>query len=86
MPCCGRRWSFTKLFLILIFLSYRKVLYLTIVDLTLIYKNALKTAEMNGKRAKICYFSHIKQNSIAEIVSTMEYFLVERVVCKLNRD
>ena len=39
-------------------------------------KNALKTAEMSGKRAKIRHFSYIKQNSIAEIVSTMELFLV----------
>ena len=31
---------------------------------------------MSGKRAKISCFSHIKQNSIAEIVSTMESFLV----------
>ena len=39
-------------------------------------KNALKTAEKSGKRAKIRHFEHIKQNSIAEIVSTMESFLV----------
>ena len=31
---------------------------------------------MSGKRAKMSHFSHIKQNSIAEIVSTMESFLV----------
>jgi hypothetical protein len=39
-------------------------------------KNALKTAEKSGKKAKISCFSHINQNSIAEIVSTMESFLV----------
>ena len=38
-------------------------------------KNALKTAEMSGKRTKIGHFPYIKQNSIAEIVSTMESFL-----------
>ena len=37
-------------------------------------KNALKTAEMSGKRAKTRHFPYIKQNSIAEIVSTMESF------------
>ena len=41
-----------------------------------IRKNALKTAEKSGKRAKIGHFPYIKQNSIAEIVSTMESFLV----------
>ena len=30
---------------------------------------------MSGKRAKIELFSYIKQNSIAEIVPTMESFL-----------
>ena len=30
---------------------------------------------MSGKRAKIDHFPYIKQNSIAEIVSTMESFL-----------
>ena len=39
-------------------------------------KNALKTAEMSGKRAKIGCFPYGKQNSIAEIVSTMESFFV----------
>ena len=39
-------------------------------------KNALKTAEMSGKGAKMRHFPYIKQNSIAEIVSTMESFLV----------
>jgi len=39
-------------------------------------KNALKTAEISGKRAKMSRFRHIKQNSIAEIVSTMESFFV----------
>ena len=34
---------------------------------------------MSGKRAKIRHFEHIKQNSIAEIVSTMESFLVAEV-------
>ena len=38
-------------------------------------KNAHKTAEMSGKRAKMRHFPYIKQNSIAEIVSTMESFL-----------
>ena len=38
-------------------------------------KNALKTAEMSGKRAKTGCFPYRKQNSIAEIVSTMESFL-----------
>jgi hypothetical protein len=38
-------------------------------------KNALKTAEKSGKKAKIGHFPYIKQNSIAEIVSTMELFL-----------
>ena len=38
-------------------------------------KNALKAAEMIGKRAKTGHFPYIKQNSIAEIVSTMESFL-----------
>jgi hypothetical protein len=38
-------------------------------------KNALKTAEMSGKRAKIRHFPYRKQNSIDEIVSTMESFL-----------
>ena len=31
---------------------------------------------MSGKRAKIGHFPYRKQNSIAEIVSTMESFLV----------
>jgi hypothetical protein len=30
---------------------------------------------MSGKRAKMRYFPYIKQNSIAEIVSTIESFL-----------
>ena len=34
---------------------------------------------MSGKRAKMRYFPYIKQNSIAEIVSTMELFLVAEV-------
>ena len=34
---------------------------------------------MSGKRAKTSCFSHIKQNAIAEIVSTMESFLVAGV-------
>ena len=34
---------------------------------------------MSGKRAKIGNFPYRKQNSIAEIVSTMEYFLVAKV-------
>ena len=44
-----------------------------------IRKNAPKTAETSDKRAKMWQFSHIKQNSIAEIVSTMESFLVAEV-------
>ena len=39
-------------------------------------KNALKTAEISGKRAKIGHFTYRKQDSIAEIVSTMESFFV----------
>ena len=42
-------------------------------------KNALKSAEMSGERAKMSRFWYIKQNSIAEIVSTMESFLVAGV-------
>ena len=42
-------------------------------------KNAVNAAEMSGKRAKMRYFPYIKQNSIAEIVSTMESFLVAEV-------
>ena len=42
---------------------------------TFVIKSALKTAEMSGKRAKTGHFPYIKQNSIAEIVSTMESFL-----------
>ena len=38
-------------------------------------KNALKTAEMSGKRTKIGQFPYRNQNSIAEIVTTMESFL-----------
>ena len=38
-------------------------------------KNALKTAEISGKRAKTSRLGHIKQNSIAETQSTMESFL-----------
>ena len=34
---------------------------------------------MSGFRAKIVHFSYRKQNSIAEIVSTMESFLVAEV-------
>ncbi len=34
---------------------------------------------MSGKRAKIGHFPYRKQNSIAEIVSTMESFLVAGV-------
>ena len=34
---------------------------------------------MSGKRAKMKRLSYIKQNSIAEIVSTMELFLVAGV-------
>ena len=44
-----------------------------------IRKNALKTAELSGKRAKMRHFPYRKQNSIAEIVSTMESFLVAGV-------
>jgi hypothetical protein len=51
-------------------------------DLSFFKKNALKTAEMSGKRAKYRHFSYIKQNSIAETQSTMESFWVERVRCK----
>ena len=40
-----------------------------------IRKNVLKNAEISGKRAKIGHFPYRKQNSIAEIVSTMESFL-----------
>ena len=42
-------------------------------------KNALKTTEKSGERAKYRHFPYIKQNSIAEIVSTMESFLVAEV-------
>ena len=42
-------------------------------------KNVHKTAEMSGKRAKIGHFTYRKQNSIAEIVSTMESFLVQEM-------
>ena len=38
-------------------------------------KIAPKIDEMSGKRAKMSGFPYIKQNSIAEIVSTMESFL-----------
>jgi hypothetical protein len=41
-----------------------------------IRKNALKTAKISGKRAKIGHFPYRKQNSIAETRSTMEYFFV----------
>ena len=41
-----------------------------------IRKNALKNTEMSGFRVKKRHFPYIKQNSIAEIVSTMESFLV----------
>ena len=41
-----------------------------------IRKNALKTTENSGFRAKYRHFPYIKQNSIAEIVSTMESFWV----------
>ena len=41
----------------------------------LIRKNTLKTTENSGFRAKTRRFPYIKQNSIAEIVSTMESFL-----------
>ena len=44
-----------------------------------IRKNAPGTTEMSGKRAKTRRFPYIKQNSIAEIVSTMESFLVAGV-------
>ena len=42
----------------------------------MIQKSALQTTEMSGFRAKTRHFLYIKQNSIAEIVSTMESFLV----------
>ena len=44
-----------------------------------IRKNTLKTTEMSGQRAKMRRFPYRKQNSIAEIVSTMESFLVAGV-------
>ena len=53
--------------------------------IVLIRKNTLKTAEKSGKRAKTGHFPYIKQNSIAEIVSTMESFFVAGVGSKLNR-
>ena len=40
-----------------------------------IRKNAPGTTKKSGFRAKIRLFPYIKQNSIAEIVSTMEAFL-----------
>ena len=39
-------------------------------------KNAPGTTEKSGQRVKYGQFPYIKQNSRAEIVSTMEYFLV----------
>ncbi len=45
-------------------------------------KNALETTEMSGFRSKKSCFEYIKQNSIAEIVSTMESFLC----CAANLD
>ena len=37
----------------------------------------LKTVEISGKMAKIRHFPYRKQNSIAEIASTMESFLAD---------
>ena len=39
-------------------------------------KKALKNVKNNDFRAKKCYFHYKKRKSIAEIVSTMELFLV----------